>query len=259
MRRRPLCISHHALLADADGVGRAAAEASQSGMEPLRLESLRAGLHQTGGGHTSPRGESEANVVRAVDIVLSNPCSNYGLSSNTVALITSGCGKSQVRAVDIEVQFRKMLVDSQEVGPPWTRLSFCCTPPLPLAGVSTGMERGCQQNDSLVNGAGGASWSGQGQGEGAEPRHQVGRRSALPIGGAAQDGSTISRPAAAAAAARCAGATDGVVDAASVRASGGSGRLVCCDGVPKPSPVDEVRRAASLSWVLTSAGVDCWS
>ena len=152
MRRRPLCISHHALLADADGVGRAAAEASQSGMEPLRLESLRAGLHQTGGGHTSPRGESEANVVRAVDIVLSNPCSNYGLSSNTVALITSGCGKSQVRAVDIEVQFRKMLVDSQEVGPPWTRLSFCCPPPLPLAGVSTGKERGCQQNDSLADG-----------------------------------------------------------------------------------------------------------
>ena len=25
-------------------------------------------------------------------------------------------------------------------------------PLLPLAGVSTGMERGCQQNDSLVNG-----------------------------------------------------------------------------------------------------------
>ena len=25
-------------------------------------------------------------------------------------------------------------------------------PPLPLAGVSTVMERGCQQNDSLVNG-----------------------------------------------------------------------------------------------------------
>ena len=29
-------------------------------------------------------------------------------------------------------------------------LSFCCTPPLPLAGVSMSMERGCQQNDSLA-------------------------------------------------------------------------------------------------------------
>ena len=36
---------------------------------------------------------------------------------------------------------------------PLTRLSFCCTPPgLPLVGVSIGMERGCQQNNSLVRG-----------------------------------------------------------------------------------------------------------
>ena len=33
-------------------------------------------------------------------------------------------------------------------GSPLTRPSFCCTPPLPLAGVSIVMKRGCQQNNS---------------------------------------------------------------------------------------------------------------
>ena len=32
------------------------------------------------------------------------------------------------------------------------RLPFCCTPPLPLVGVPTGVERECQQNDSLADG-----------------------------------------------------------------------------------------------------------
>ena len=40
-----------------------------------------------------------------------------------------------------------------EVCQPSARLlSFCCTPPLPSAGVSIGMKTGCQQNDGLADG-----------------------------------------------------------------------------------------------------------
>ena len=35
-------------------------------------------------------------------------------------------------------------------GQPSARPSFCCTPPLPLVGVSIGIERGCQQNDRTL-------------------------------------------------------------------------------------------------------------
>ena len=35
---------------------------------------------------------------------------------------------------------------------PSARLSFCCTPPLPLVGVPIVMERGCHRNDSLADG-----------------------------------------------------------------------------------------------------------
>ena len=42
--------------------------------------------------------------------------------------------------------------DTARRAQPSARLSFCCTPPLPLVVVSTVMERGCQQNDSLTDG-----------------------------------------------------------------------------------------------------------
>ena len=35
---------------------------------------------------------------------------------------------------------------------PSARLSFCCTPSLPLVGFSIGVERGCQHHDSLADG-----------------------------------------------------------------------------------------------------------
>ena len=36
---------------------------------------------------------------------------------------------------------------------PSARLSFCCIPPLPLVGVSIGIERGCHQNHNFSSGA----------------------------------------------------------------------------------------------------------
>ena len=44
------------------------------------------------------------------------------------------------------------LADSLGNYSPSTKMSFCCTPPLPLVVVSIAMERERQQNDSLVNG-----------------------------------------------------------------------------------------------------------
>ena len=43
--------------------------------------------------------------------------------------------------------------DAMDFRYPWARLSFCCTLPLPLVGVSIAMERESQQNDrTLANG-----------------------------------------------------------------------------------------------------------
>ena len=35
---------------------------------------------------------------------------------------------------------------------PSARLPFCCTPPIPLVGISIGKDRGCQQSNSLADG-----------------------------------------------------------------------------------------------------------
>ena len=66
---------------------------------------------------------------------------NLGL----VAFIASGPALTVVNKALLDAGFRRPQ-------PPARDCSLCCTPPLPLAGVSIWTERGCQQNDSLVIG-----------------------------------------------------------------------------------------------------------